>query len=106
MLAKDFITEYADDSVRWGKPKEISLDNFILVPNTKLLKKKVRKIFADLKLVSSSKPWKDLEGGIQEATYYHMPNNKDDIVAIAKGSGSAGGFAQDFYVRTDIWDSF
>ena len=106
MRAKYFITEYVDDSVRWGKPKEISLDDFTLVPNTKLLKKKVRKILVDLKLVPSSKPWRDLEGRTQEATYYYMPNDRNDIIAISKGSGSAGGFAQDFYVRTDIWDSF
>lgn len=95
-----------DISTRWGKPSEIDLNDFTLVPNTKLPKRKFHTILTDLKLVPSEKGWMDLEWGAHEAKYYHMPNNENEIVAIVKGAGAGGGYASDLYMRTDIWDSF
>jgi len=93
-------------STRWGKPIEINLDEFYPVPNTKLPKRKFREILDDLNLVPSKKEWIDLEWGTHDTIFYHMPNDENDIVAVAKRSGSGGNFSRNYYIRSDIWEKY
>jgi len=90
-------------SSRWSGP-DLSL--YTMIPNTKIPKRKFREIVTTLELVPSKRENLDLEWGVQGSIYYHKPDNKDDIVAIAKGGGSGRSGANDLYMKADIWDSF